>query len=104
LASYRFLSTAPAHHGPDIVISKDILPNHYHFTHEHNTVKETLEEEAHPHKNNNNGTAQRSTLATDSIVPHTTEHVSSYDHVDTQRISVLMQLTDRVGILHDVLR
>lgn len=89
----RLLSTAPARQGNDI--ATDILTTHYEFT--HTDPEETLEEPAH-------SITQRSDLASDILAPHFAENVSSEPGVDTQRISVLMQLTDRVGILHDVLR
>lgn len=91
---WRLLSTAPARQGNDI--ANDLPTPHYDFAHTH-PAEETLEEPDH-HTN------QRSDLASDILAPRFAENGSPEPDVDTQRISVLMQLTDRVGVLHDVLR
>ena len=89
----RLLSTAPAR--PGIDLASDILTPHYEVT--QTDLEETLEAPAHY-------ATQRSDLASDILAPHLAENVSSEPGVDPRRISVLMQLTDRVGVLHDVLR
>lgn len=97
----HYLSSAPAAHQPDI--AHDILDSHYQYTHKDEsttTDKSTVSSNKAPAVGND-------ALASNVLRPHVGADIamqSDFSMMDTPRTSVLMELTDRVGVLHDVLR
>lgn len=98
----HYLSTTPRAHQPDI--AHDILDSHYQYTHKDES---TTTDKRTVSSNNNAPMEGNDALHSDVQRSHVGANItmqSDFSMMDTPRTSVLMELTDRVGVLHDVLR